>query len=143
MRKTKLREVEFLLDRRLPLWRLRPATAMEAGFFDIEADHLGAGTIPRLRPPSRDVIYALFRSDVGGNAAGTAALPAKSPAAILEDGESAADPRHHLAQCFLRLANLPSFPLDRLSRYEYALWRQVAQILFALEALNRRKPQER
>jgi hypothetical protein len=35
------------------------------------------------------------------------------------------------------------FALDRLSRYEYTLWRQVAQILFALDNLNRRKPQER
>ncbi len=33
--------------------------------------------------------------------------------------------------------------LDRLSRYEYTLWRQVVQILFALDNLNRRKPQER
>jgi hypothetical protein len=32
---------------------------------------------------------------------------------------------------------------DRLSRYEAILWRQVAQILFALDALDRRKPQER
>ena len=48
-----------------------------------------------------------------------------------ENEEPAADPSRHLAQCFLRLANLPTYPLDRLSRYEYALWRQVAQILFA------------
>ena len=47
------------------------------------------------------------------------------------------------AQCFLRLANLPSCPLDRLSRYEAVLWRQAGQILFALDALDRRKPQER
>ena len=59
------------------------------------------------------------------------------------DAEPAADPSHHLAQCFLRLANLPNYALDRLSRYEYTLWRQVAQILFALDNLNRRKPQER
>jgi hypothetical protein len=32
---------------------------------------------------------------------------------------------------------------ERLSRYEYTLWRQVAQTLFALDNLNRRKPQER
>ena len=32
---------------------------------------------------------------------------------------------------------------DLLCRYEYTLWRQVAQILFALKNLNRRKPQER
>ena len=48
-----------------------------------------------------------------------------------------------LARCFLRLANLPSFPLDRLSRYEAVLWRQAGQILFALDALDRRKPQDR
>jgi hypothetical protein len=41
------------------------------------------------------------------------------------------------------LANLPNFVLDRLSRYEAALWRQVDQVLFALDVLDRRKPQER
>jgi hypothetical protein len=32
----------------------------------------------------------------------------------------------------LRLANLPNFALDRLSRYEATLWRHAGQILFAL-----------
>ncbi len=53
------------------------------------------------------------------------------------------DPATDLARCFLRLANLPSYPLDRLSRYEAILWRQAGQILFALDALDRRKPQDR
>ena len=48
-----------------------------------------------------------------------------------------------LARCFLRLANLPNYAFDRLSRYEATLWRHVGQILFALDALDRRKPQER
>jgi hypothetical protein len=43
----------------------------------------------------------------------------------------------------LRLANLPNFALDRLSRYEATLWRQIGRIVFALDALGRRKPQER
>ena len=47
------------------------------------------------------------------------------------------------ARCFLRLANLPNFALDRLSRYEASLWRQAYQILHPLEILDRRKPQER
>ena len=47
------------------------------------------------------------------------------------------------ARCFLRLANLPDYALDRLSRYEAILWRQVRQILIALDALERRKPQDR
>ena len=53
------------------------------------------------------------------------------------------DPATDLARCFLGLANLPNFALDRLSRYEATLWRQAGQILFALEALDRRKPQDR
>src|SRR5205085_12564874 len=48
-----------------------------------------------------------------------------------------------LAQCYLRLVNLPSYPLDRLSRYEAALWRQAGQTIFALHALHRRRPWER
>jgi hypothetical protein len=57
--------------------------------------------------------------------------------------EPAADPTADLARCFLGLANLPNFALDRLGRSEAVLWRQVGQVLFALDALDRRKPQER
>ena len=60
----------------------------------------------------------------------------------LNTGKEASTPVE-FARCFLRLADLPDFALDRLSRYETALWRQVSRILFALEALDRRKPQER
>jgi hypothetical protein len=56
---------------------------------------------------------------------------------------SAASPSVALAHSFLRLAELPNSALDRLSRYEAALWRQVVQILVALDALDSRKPQER
>jgi len=38
---------------------------------------------------------------------------------------------------------LPNFALDRLNRYEANLWRQAGRILYALETLDRRKPQER
>ena len=58
-------------------------------------------------------------------------------------GPKSVDPATDLGRCFLRLANLPSYPLDRLSRYEAILWRQAGQILFALDALDRRKPQKR
>jgi hypothetical protein len=78
-------------------------------------------------------------SNAGKRADATELLPRFDP----QTEEPAADPSLHLAQCFLRLANLPNYALDRLSRYEFALWRQVAQILFALDNLNRRRPQER
>ena len=71
----------------------------------------------------------------------TASQTERKPATAL--GRNLVDPATDLARCFLRLANLPSYPLDRLSRYEAILWRQAGQILFALDALDRRKPQER
>ena len=49
------------------------------------------------------------------------------------------DAKTALADGFLHLATLPSFALDRLSRYEYVLWRQARQIILALESLRRRK----
>jgi hypothetical protein len=95
------------------------------------------------------VVYALFRpAHPGGHGGDVTSTPSTDATELLprfdaQTEEPAADPSLHLAQCFLRLANLPNYALDRLSRYEYTLWRQVAQILFALDNLNRRKPQER
>jgi hypothetical protein len=53
------------------------------------------------------------------------------------------DSKKDIADCFLRLADLPTSALDRLSRYEHMLWRQARQIVFTLEALRRRKRQPR
>ena len=128
------------------LWRLRRATTMETGLFEIQADHLREFRRGRQsQSKSQEIIYAGFgRADSVdadldrvslGTLNGTHALPSA--------GRQCIDPAIHLARCFLRLANLPSYPLDRLSRYEAVLWRQAGQILFALDALDRRKPQDR
>ena len=66
-------------------------------------------------------------------------MPSSGPGSV----GSAVDPTAELARCFLRLTNLPNYALDRLSRYEATLWRQAGQILFALNALDRRKPHDR
>ena len=50
------------------------------------------------------------------------------------------DKSDDLTRAFVRLSNLPTYPLDRLSRYEATLWRQACQTLFALQCLDRRKP---
>jgi len=91
--------------------------------FEIQAEHLREHRQNRRLPSdSRDVIHALLRPDNSG----------ANKIEVVQ-----------FAQCFLRLANLPNFALDRLSRYETTLWRQAAQILYALEVLEHRKPQER
>jgi hypothetical protein len=44
------------------------------------------------------------------------------------------------ATIFLRLCNLNSFPIERITRYETALWRKAAQTLFILDACKKRLP---
>jgi hypothetical protein len=130
-------ERELVLRLASVLWRLRRAATMETGLFEIQADHLRDFRQGRpTHPMSGEIIYDgpdLDRVSLG-NLNGTHALPGSG---------RQCDPTINLAVCFLRLANLPSCPLDRLSRYEALLWRQAGQILFALDALDRRKPQDR
>ncbi len=53
------------------------------------------------------------------------------------------DTKMDIGDCFLRLTTLPTYPLDRLSRYEHLLWRQAPQIVFTLESVRRRKQRAR
>ena len=143
-------ERELVLRLASLLWRLRRATAVETGLFEIQANGSG-GFQPtsRVDPASREIVYAVFRKkdaasidrDPTPDSLPTAAnaLPKSDPDYVASSASAATD----LAHCFLRLANLPSFALDRLSRYEVSLWRQVDQTLIALDGLDRRKPQER
>ena len=138
-------ERELVLRLASVLWRLRRATTMETGLFEIQADYLREFRQSRqTEPKPQEIVYARFGVDAvdaeshrssHGMTNGTEAQPSSGPNSV----DSATD----LARCFLRLANLPNFALDRLSRYEATLWRQAGQILFALDALDRRKPQER
>jgi hypothetical protein len=52
-------ERELVLRLASLLWRLRRATAMETGLFEIQAEHL-RGFKQAIHPTSRDVVYALF-----------------------------------------------------------------------------------
>jgi hypothetical protein len=137
-------ERELVLRLASVLWRLRRATTMETGLFEIQAAHLRDYRQNRpLLPGSRDVIHAVFRRPDSGNA-DAASHDTLSIMETVPDYEKKGDPSAlEFARCFLRLANLPNFALDRLSRYETNLWRQASRILYALETLDRRKPQER
>jgi hypothetical protein len=143
-------ERELVLRLASLLWRLRRATTIETGLFEIQADHLNAFRQARQHlPVSREVVYAMFTRARPISHDRDAAAPdtanAKEPVAWSKPNPvgPAVGPTVELTRCFLRLANLPNFALDRLSRYEATLWRQARQILIALDALDRRKPQER
>jgi hypothetical protein len=136
-------ERELVLRLASILWRLRRATTMETGLFEIQAQHLrDYGQNRQLLPNSREVIHTVFRraESASGDAASLSAVNIKTlPGCGMKADATAVE----FARCFLRLANLPNFALDRLSRYEATLWRQAGRILYALETLDRRKPQER
>ena len=131
-------ERELVLRLSSLLWRLRRTTTVETGLFEIQAEHLNEFRRHHpVVPLSRDGLYAMYQSPyINGGAEDLSSVRPKSAA-------SAKNSSAELARCFLRLSNLPSYVLDRLSRYEIALWRQVERILATLDDLDRRKPQER
>jgi hypothetical protein len=139
-------ERELVLRLASLLWRLRRATIIETGLFEIQADHLtNFRRTHQISPASREIVYALFNanSDRQATSHGVANTSEMSLASRLASTQTQVAPDVELARCFLRLCNLPNYALDRLSRYEATLWRQAGQIVFALDNLDRHKPHER
>ncbi len=139
-------EREMVLRLASLLWRLRRATAIETGLFKIEARHLLQ--IRRKRQAHHDrrkIIEAMYQNAV---TISDAVQPDTRDVANDRDSRPKSNLEHvdgsdDLTHSFVRLSNLPTYPLDRLSRYEATLWRQACQIMFALQMLGRRKPWER
>ena len=137
-------ERELVLRLASVLWRLRRATTMETGLFEIQAQHLRDYQKNRKLPGhSNDVIHALFRRDDSTSGYGVSHSALSKIETVSHSALKPDSPAVEFARCFLRLANLPNFALDRLSRYEATLWRQAGRMLYALDKLDRRKPQER
>jgi hypothetical protein len=135
-------ERELVLRLASVLWRLRRATTMETGLFEIQAEHLrGYRQNRQLLPVSYDAIHAVFRQTYPIGAPAVSLDAVSNVETTPNSGMKAS--AVEFARYFLRLANLPNFALDRLSRYEATLWRQARRTLYALEMLDRRKPQER
>jgi hypothetical protein len=137
-------ERELVLRLASLLWRLRRATAIESGLFKIQAQHLLQFRASREAHQKRqniiDIMYpGATERDMRHNE--------DEPTGSLDSGSQSraetADQSDDLTRSFVRLSNLPTYPLDRLSRYEATLWRQACQILFTLRYLDQRKPWER
>jgi hypothetical protein len=139
-------ERELVLRLASLLWRLRRVTTIETGLFKLQALHLLKFRHRRhVHRERQKIIDSMYRN---------AAAPEEE---ILQDRKqlacnldassaSAAEPSDQsedLTRAFVRLNDLATYPLDRLSRYEAALWRQACQILFTLQYFSRRKPWER
>lgn len=142
-------ERELVLRLASLLWRLRRSTLIETGLLQIQSEVLREQRVRPTQPPSQDCAL------IAASRTGQFASVVRSPHACSGDGndhdsinsETTADtttkpasripdPWLDIAQCFLRLSNLDNGVLERLGRYEMALWRQVRQTLFTLERLR-------
>jgi hypothetical protein len=140
-------ERELVLRLASLLWRLRRATAIESGLFKIQARQLldfRHGRRAHQKP--QNIIDV-----VNQNSAATGNETQKDQDEHVTEGfdrgsDSGVQTARHfddVTRSFVRLTNLPTYPLDRLSRYEATLWRQACQILFTLRCLSQSRPWKR
>src|SRR5262245_39928144 len=142
--------IELALVHRLAslLWRLRRASAIETGLFEIQGELLSARGQAPPREPSQ---AGTFPTATGANG------HSKGPGSNGRDDSPSSDHDNSLsttmraapgrwsksramAQCFLRLSNLDPTLLDRVGSYETRLWRQAAQTIWTLEAMRQPPP---
>ena len=126
-------ERELVLRLASVLWRLRRATGIETALFESVTTEPGKLENGCSRLALVGGVNLPEQNQLGARAA------RQSDAAAAN--EVSPNLKKDIGDCFLHLAALPTFALDRLSRYEHLLWRQARQIVFTLESLRRRKPQ--
>jgi hypothetical protein len=141
-------ERELVLRLASLLWRLRRATAIESGLFKIQARDLVRFRQTRRAHRSHMAIIDSIDRNTMPSSHGTG-LDQSEPRCCT-DIDTTSPPVHEpadqfddITRAFIRLASLSTYPLDRLNRYEAALWRQARQILLVLQRHDRRRPWER
>jgi hypothetical protein len=126
-------ERELVLRLASVLWRLRRATGIETALFESVTAEPSEVEHGSSRPTLIDAADLADRNQLH--------LVATRQSDAAAGNELGLDAKKDIRDSFLRLAALPTFALDRLSRYEHLLWRQARQIVFTLESLRRRKRQ--
>src|SRR5262249_35542054 len=138
--------IELALAHRLAslLWRLRRASAIETGLFEIQGELLSARQQDASRGLSQPkTLQTVTRANGHGKVPGSNGRddpPASDREPLSTSMRPPLGPSHALAQCFLRLSNLDPTLLDRVGIYETRLWRQAAQTIWTLEAMRQPPP---
>ena len=141
--------IELALVHRLAnlLWRLRRASAIETGLFEIQAEFLlgprqdfsrGPGQPGTLQTPPQTNGHKIAPSSNGRGDPRDGHQKPLSTSVHPRFGPWSNS--RALAQCFLRLSNLDPTLLDRVGSYESRLWRQAAQTIWTLDAMRRPPP---
>ncbi len=122
-------------------WRLRRATSIETGLLRMQSEIVHAFRSSRqkaVEPSAGEgaAWIAVTSPEWTQHAVPGTKVDHELHPPVVQP--STANESRGITISFLRLANLDSDIVDRLSRYEAALWRQLAQTLFALQAVKRR-----
>jgi hypothetical protein len=134
-------ERELVLRLASLLWRLRRATAIETELLRIQAEILHERRDRTQRQPQQPMPFRLVETAVCNSSADGCNASERADhlaARTLYISRSRDISSRDLAHCFQRLANLDAGVFERLGRYETALWRQMIQIHFLLQAARRR-----
>jgi hypothetical protein len=142
--------IELALVHRLAslLWRLRRASAIETGLFEIQGGLLSARGQAPSREPSQPGTLAT-PTLANGHSKGPGSNGRDDPPMSDHDNSLSTTMRaasgrlsksRIIAQCFLRLSNVDPTLLDRAGSYETRLWRQAAQTIWTLDAMRRPPP---
>jgi hypothetical protein len=133
-------EHELVLRLASLLWRLRRATAIETGLFDIQAGILNGSNSSGVEAskPISDLyrVLGLEAPTAPHRGAPQACSPTRAPNRCAGDSRARKKDPRNIAQCYLSLANLPNEIFERIGYYEARLWRQTLQTLVTLEAMR-------
>jgi hypothetical protein len=136
--------LELALVHRLAslLWRLRRASAIETGLFEMQGELLLAARHAPSHGPSQ---LGMLPTPTQVNGYSRAPASNGPPATDQELLSRFIRPplgsnSRAIAQCFLRLSNLHPTLLDRVGSYETRLCREAAQTIWTLDAMRRPPP---
>jgi hypothetical protein len=144
-------ERELVLRLATLLWRLRRATAIETGLFQIPNDigcELGETKSSDPQPPEHGLstifrtgaLESAIRPDAkwkGNNGENYRFVYGNTACDRAEAVAIEPEFNFDIGHRFLRLAKLDNGGFERLNRYETALWRQVCHVIFTLDVLRR------
>jgi hypothetical protein len=112
-------ERELVLRLASVLWRLRRATGIETSLFESAIKQ--SGQLEVFNRATADLsLSQLF-------------LERKEESDKVLSNDSIR--KKQISQSFVRLTDMPTCPMSRLTRYEYILWRQARQIVITLKSL--------
>jgi hypothetical protein len=130
--------VEHQLVARLAslLWRLRRASMIETGLFEIQGRILQQRRLRRQAgagPSALSVFYKILHQSHAGPS------HADETATLLNDGinpnaDGHTHPISDVPLAFLRLCKFNDTAIERLGRHETTLWRQTVQLLLLLKS---------